>query len=316
MKKTYDLFRKYILIILILAFIGVIFGTLSLIHYYNDNTMSISFIQPIPIFAITFFALTVCAYVILAVKTPSLHVKRLKRDSGFSKFASALAAALVAALFLFDFVRFISPGTSLMTTKIVRLPVSVPFIIYFVIELIPSKIKRKKISIPSWLPPLCSFCAVAWCIVGLLSIYFWSGVGSLPTTNFFKITHMLYYLVAAIFFLADFSFSHLGKGHRLYVLSAFTLFTITAIFTGSTTIAKFAGLLTHMNISQFELVTAIAIGIFALSKMLAVPFTIKYVMKREGSSGHSHHHHHHHHHSKQKADSGVAKSDIPSDIDI
>ena len=318
MEKTYNTFKKFILAILIFAFVGIAFGTFTLVHYYNDFTVSISFINPIPIFAISFALLTVAAYVILAIKTPSLNVKRLKKDSGFSKFASALAAALVTALFFFDFVRFIFPSTSLMTIKIIRLPVSIPFIIYFVLELIPSKVKRKKINIPSWLPPICSFCAIAWCIIGLLSIYFWSGVGALPTTNFFKIAHMLYYVIAAMFFLAEFSFSHLGKGHRIYIIAAFSLFAITAIFTGSTTIAAFAGLLPRMTISQFELVTAIALGIFALSKMMAVPYTIKYVMKREGSGRHHHHHHHHSHshHSKQKAGDGVAKSDIPSNIDI
>ena len=313
MEKTYSAFKKFIPIILVLSLLSIIFGVFTLLHYYDKYTISIQFSNVIPIFAIIFTVLTVVAYIILAVKTPTLHVKRLKRDSGFSKFASALAAAFVTALFLFDFIRFVSPSTALMTTKIIRLPVSIPFIAYFVLELIPSKIKRKKISIPSWVPVLCSLCAIAWCVIGALSTYFWSG---LPITNFFKISHILYYILGALFFLADFAFNHFGKGHRLYIISAFSFFAIVAIFTGSTTVGTLAGWLQDMTISQFELVTAIALGIFALSKMIAVPYTIKYVLKREGRNSHRSHHHHHSHVSKQKADSGVAKSDIPSDIDI
>ena len=311
MEKTYVTFKRFILLILVLSALSIVFGAFSLVHYYDSDTISIQFKNVIPIFSIVFAGLTVIAFVVLTIKTPNLHIKRLKRDSGFSKFAAALAAALVTALFLFDFIRFISPSSSLMTIKIIRLPVSIPFIVYFVLELIPSKFKRKRISIPDWLPTLCSICAVAWCVIGALSIYFWS---ALPITNFFKISHMLYYILGALFFLSDFAFNHLGQGHRLYIFTTCSFFALVAIFTGSTAIGKFTGLLPNMGISQFELVTALSLGVFALSKLIAIPYTLKYVMKKEGRSGH--HHHHHSRTSKQKADSGVAKSSIPTDIDI
>ena len=315
MEKTYNLFKKFIPIIILLSFLGLIFGIFSLIYYYNDYTISISFGNVIPIFAISFAVLAIVAYVILVIKTPTIHIKRLKKDLGFSKFAAALAAALVTALFLFDFIKFILPSTSLMTLKIVRLPVTIPFIIYFILELVPSKLRRKKINIPSWLPPICSLCAIAWCVIGLLSIYFWSGEGSLPTTNIFKLLHMLYYAVAILFFLSEMGFSYFAKGHRFFIIASFTLFVVSFVSTGSVMIGMFFNLIPSVTISEFEVITAFTLGIYALSKMLSVPYTIKYVISREGSRHHQQHHHHHHH-SKQKAAAGVAKSDIPNDIDI
>ena len=48
MEKTYNLFKKYLPIILVLCFIGLVFGILSFVYYYNMSTVSINFKNVIP----------------------------------------------------------------------------------------------------------------------------------------------------------------------------------------------------------------------------------------------------------------------------
>ena len=323
MEKTLSLLKKAIPAIITLSLFGLVFGLFAIIYYYNPATISIELGNVIPIFAITFLVLAFIVTTVLVVKIPNIHVKRLKRDLGFSKFSSALAGALVLALFLFDFIKFILPTTTIPAFKVARLIFSVPFVTYFVLELIPTKIKRKKVFIPDWVPQIASLGAVAWCILGLLATYFWSGKYALPTTNIFKLLHMLYYAVAALFFLSEICFNFFHKYHRLYIFSGFALFIVSFILTGSTMLGVFMNKVPGMNISEFEIIAGVTIGIYALSKMISIAHTIKYLIKK-GESGGSHHHRHHHHHHSSKpseqadvaADTQGKKSSKPEDATV
>ena len=321
MERTYKLFKKYILPIIILSCIGLIFALFSLMYCYNDSIPTIV-IDTIPLFSLAFFALAVVVAIIFSIQIKSLHIKRIKKSSSFSKFSTLLAAGLITALFLYNFIQFVQfEGSSgqISIFKILRLAVSIPFVAYLVVAVLPKKFKNKKIVIPTWVMPVTSVCAILWCIFSLLSIQFWSGLGALPTTNMFRLIHTFYLVFALLFFLCEIGFEIFSKGDRFYVLSAALLFIYTFVLSGGMMLGKFFNLTPRVNISDFEIFVAFALGIYALSKLIAIQHTIQYVMKRDkdDKNGHHHHHHHHRHHiSSKKASEGVAKSDIPADIDI
>ncbi|MBO5261789.1 MAG: hypothetical protein J6B45_01965, partial [Clostridia bacterium] len=294
MEKTYNLFKKFIPPIIILSCIGLLFALFTLLYYYVPSTASIDFKNIIPIFTAAFLAVSYAVCFVFAFSIKSLHIKRIRKNSSFLKFASLLAAGLVFFLFLFNFIQFVQLDEQWPVFKALRLIVSIPFVAYLVVGIIPKKIKRKKIVIPKWVMPITSICAVIWCILGLLAVYFWEGLGALPTTNIFRLIHTFYQAMVILFFLAEIGFEFLGKGHKLYVLTASCLFVTTFVLTGGMLLGKFLNIIPQVNISNFEIFTGVALGIYALAKLIAIQQTLKYVMKRE-SEGHSHHHHHHHH---------------------
>ncbi|MBO5287050.1 MAG: hypothetical protein J6B34_02885 [Clostridia bacterium] len=304
MEKTLKLFKKFLPAIIITTLVGLIFGFLTLLYYYIPSIPTITFKAVIPILTLVIFVLIVAMIITFAVKTKKLHISRVKRDAPFSKFAAALAGIMVAALFLFDFFRFvISPGLfAAQPEKIIRLFVFVPFVIYFVIQLIPKKMKRQAVILPKWLKPLCSVCAILWCVCSLVSIFRWTG---LPITNIFKLSFIAYTLLALIFFLSEAKFELLKPNHRFYMISAFLLFSYTVVVSGSIVLGKLLGTAKAVTLSEFELICSITLGIYALSKMFAILRTLSFLKERSSTSTYSskfsnkkHHHGHHHSHHK------------------
>ncbi len=288
MDKTYNLFKKFLPLIIGIAFVGLAFSLLTLIYYYNDSTISVDFKNVIPIFSVIvlFGAIALSVYFSLQIK--DLHIAKIKKNFAFSKFASSLTAALAAALFFFDFFRFVQTPTTSSPLRILRMLVFVPFIAHFILGMMPSKIKRKKLSLPKWLKPTTSICAISWSIFGLLMIYFWAG---LPTANMFRIIHTFYYILLIVFFMFEAKFELFTPMPRAFVMSSTLLFVYSFILTGSITIAKVLGGIPGVKISDFELFLTFSIGIYALSRMISVQQTLKYVMNKNSGSRHHHHHH-------------------------
>lgn len=318
MEKNYALFKKYLPILIIVSVIGLFFGLLSLAYdSYSPATVSVDFTDVIPIFWLAFLAISYIVSLVFTFQIKNLKINRIKKSSSFSKFAGLLAAGLISALFIFNFIQFVKLESSLSPAKIARLAFSIPFIAYLVVGVLPKKIRKKKIEIPKWVFPLGAIGAIGWCISSLFAIYFWGGAAALPTTNFFRLTHMFYLALATVFFLTEVGFEMLGKGHRLYILSATCLFVTTTVITGTVMVASIFGKGREISISGFEIFVGVSLGVYALSRLFAIQHTIKHVIKQQKEGMHRHHHHHHHSSSKSKVTStGKSKSDIPADIDI
>ena len=122
---------------------------------------------------------------------------------------------------------------------------------------------------------------------------------------------MAYYVLAALFFLFEIKFELIShKGHRGYMLTALLLFSYTFISSGAIILVKFMGGLADITISNFEMFLPLALGLYALAKMIAIKNTIKFIMKRDQQTisehHHSHHHsHHHRHHHTEDANDQV-----------
>lgn len=286
MTKTYNLFKKFIPIIVSLAVVSALFGLLTMIYYYHGDTITIDFKNVIPICTVLFFLLAVGTVIFFSVKVKSIHIAKIKKSFGFCHFAAALTAALAAALFFYDFFRFVIAPSTLPTLRILRLIPFVPFILYLILGMIPKKIRKKRIHIPISIKYIASIGAITWAVLGLLLIYTWN---ILPMSNYFKITHLFFYVLLLLFLAFEIRFELLTPAPRLYILFSFLLFVYTMSITGSVMLAKFFGYVQEVAITEFEIFLAFALGIYALSKMIAIPRTMKVVMDKERSQRRHHH---------------------------
>ena len=296
MNKVYNLFKKILPIIVGLSVVSTFFGLLSLIYYYNKDTVSIDFANVIPICTIIFFLLAIGVVIYFVTKVNNIYISKIKKSFGLCHFAAALSAALAAALFFFDFFRFVQSPTTSSALRILRLVAFAPFILYLILGMVPRSFHKKAIHISIKIKYIAAIGAIAWTILGLLMIYFWEG---LPMTNVFKITHLFFYVLFLLFLAFEIKFELLNPTPRLYVLFSLLLFVYTTALTGSVMLAKFFGFIGEVSISEFEIFLAFALGIYALSKMIAIPRTIKFV--REKGHGGRHHRHHHRKHTEQAA---------------
>ena len=311
MEKIYNLFRKYLPIVLAVSSIALVFGLLSLLYYYNESTINIDFMNVVPIFTVILTAIAIIISIVFTSKVDKLHITKIKKSFGLCKFASLLAATLAAALFFFDFFRFVLNPGQFSSLRIIRLLVFIPFVAYIVINVIPRKVKSRRIELPHWLKPTTAICTIVWSILGLLMIYFWQ---ELPTTNLFKLIFLFYYIIVTLFFMFEIKFELLTPVVKGYVITALLLFVYTFAIIGPLMIAKFLGRLTEVTISEFEIFLAVALGIYAFAKLVAMQQTMRFVMKNSGTSTkHHHRHHHHHHHHKHTEKPVTDEATVPAE---
>ena len=304
MNKVYNLFKKFLLIVIILSSVTALFGLLSMIYYYSKDTVSINFKNVIPIFTVILFLIAIATVIYFSFKVDDIRISKIKKSFGFCHFAAALSAALAAALFLFDFFRFVQTPTTSSGLRILRLLAFIPFILYLILGMIPKKFHKKRIHIPVKIKYIACIGALVWAILGLLMIYFWDG---LPITNFFKITHLFFYVFLLLFLVFEIKFELLTPTPKMYVLFSMLLFVYATVINGSVMLAKFFGFIEEVTISEFEIFLAFALGIYALSKMIAIPKTIKFI-KDKGHSHHRHRHHRHHHNSSEDVATDVSQN--------
>ncbi len=299
MNKIYNLFKKYLPVIAGLSVVTTLLGLLTLIYYYNKDTVSINFANVIPICTAIFFLLAIAFVIGFIAQVNNIYISKIKKSFGFCHFAAALSAALAAALFFFDFFRFVQTPTTSSPLRILRLVAFVPFILYLILGMVPRSFHKRVIHISIKIKYVAAIGAIVWSILGLLMIYFWDG---LPITNIFKIVHLFFYVLLLLFLAFEIKFEILTPMPRFYVLFSLLLFVYTTSLTGAVMLAKFFGFVEEVAISEFEIFLAFALGIYAFSKMIAIPRTIKIVKEKS----HSCRHHHHHKHSNAKANDDAA----------
>ena len=296
MQKTYSVFKKYIPIILLTSSLSLIFGMLTFLYYFDEPTMTINIKNVIPIFTIMLIVIAFSFVCIFTGKVKRFTLTKLKKTFGFSKFAALLAATLAAASFFFDFFRFVDQPATFSAFRIIRLLIFIPFIAYFIINVIPKKIKRKKIILPVWLKPFAAIGTLIWCVLGLVMIYFWSAPVTDPelsTINIFKLAFIFQYILVTLFFAFEIKFELLSPVPKAYIFFAGTLFVYSFTIIGSimlTTIWSDSNNLS--GISLFEIFLAFALGLYALSKLIAMQRTMKFVMSKHSGETVRHHHHH------------------------
>ncbi len=316
MKETYKLLSKILLVIIVGSVISTVFGVVAVYLGYNNTTNHLNIKGACTIIYLIFGALTVCCAGYAAFKVKSLHIKKIRRNSGFLKAASYLAFAVIFFTFCFELVRIViasytnSFSEFFTVWRLLKLVFSLPCSLHFLFMALPTKLRRIRVKIPKAILYITSVSTVLWAVSGLLSAYFYN---QLATTNILKIWQIIIYLIFAVFFLFEIRFEHIKPSSRAYLFTSLLAFIASMAFTLTTIIGLISGIIYSRNsFSALELLGSLVIGIYALSRMFAIKYTIKYVMSTIDNSSHSSKfdkHGHHHHHSSSSAEASEQQSD-------
>lgn len=280
MKKAFKSLAKSLPFVVLGAVLSCVFGVLAFSFSYNKITSWLD-LGSFCTLAFIFVLLFVIGYAIFVVcRVKHFHIAKIKRNSHFARTASSLCAIVVGFLFLFDFFRLAVSSYSQTGTfnawRIIRFILSLPFTAYFVIMTLPSKIRRKKTKIPKYLRYICSTSAVLWCVFSILTIYFYK---EMTTTNVLKLWQIILYLAYAIFFLYETKFELIEPCPKVFMISGLVSFILSIAFTLSTMISRMLNFIPQENsLSAVELVCSLVIGVYALSRVHAIPKTMKHVI--------------------------------------
>ena len=310
MKKTYKFLLKHLPIVLGCALATSAIGVIALILGYNDITSWLSLKGACTIIFIIFGLFSIGYVGYISYKTNDIHIKRIKKSSGFLRVCSCLAFAITLFIFGFELVKIIlasyqsSFSEYFSVWRVLRFVFALPCSCYFLLMALPTKLKRRKVNIPKPIWYICSVSTILWAISGLLASYFSS---QLSTMNILKIWQILVYLCFAVFFLFEAKFEHINQSPRAFIFTGCLALIVTMAFSLSSLICLAIGTISgHNSFSAPELICSVIIGLYAFSRIYAIPFTIKHVIETSDthiSSGeHKHHHHRHSSNSSSKSE--------------
>ena len=264
------------------------------------HVYGIRFNQAAPVLMFALIGISLALSVTMLIKMKHTYITKMRRDSNVLKFASALAFVVVLILTVYDLYVLLASNATLSvakTFKVLRIIAAIPFLAYFVINVIPKRLFKRRIYIPEAVVNICAIGAIAWSLFGLLAIWFYEGVGY----SYFKIIHIVFYVLFTFFIICEIKTQLIKVNVKLHIFSALLLFVISFVLTTSTVVASFLTDVSGNPISNFELVTAIALSMYALSKVFAYMHTLRISLNTGSGTSKRRHHHHHHHHSSEGA---------------
>jgi len=289
MKHSYKFLTKCLPFILGGALLTTVIGCLAFLLGYNSKTSWLNLSGAFSILYIIALLATLGFAVYTSIKTDNIHITRIKKNSGFLKAAASLACIITMFSFCFDFIKIIIGSYGgyepFEPSRIARFIFTLPLSVYFLLMVLPSKFKRKKIKVPKAITYICSVSTILWCVISILAIYFYKG---LATMNITKIMHLLVYLSFAVFFLFEVKFELIKPSTKGYLISGFTAFILSAGFTLTVWLSRIMGIIPKGKaFSDTELILTILIGFYALARMYAIPKTMKHVLENSDNSSFS-----------------------------
>ena len=306
MKQTYKFLTKNLPYVLLGAVLTTILGVIACILGYDKKTSWLRLGGACTIVFALLGLATICFAGYIAYKTKDVHIKKIRKNSGFLKVGAYLAFAITLFIFGFELVKLIMASYNSMLSeyfsiwRVFRFIFALPCACHFLFVALPTRIKRKRVKIPKVIRYITSVSAVLWSIFGLLSSYF---SNQLSTMNILKIWQVVLYLCFTVFFLFEAKFEHISQAPRAYIFMGCTTFTLTMAFTLTTIICVITRIIPYTNsFSAAELICTLVIGIYAFARICAIVDTLRHVIMNSDSGtfsskfGHQHQHRHHHHH--------------------
>lgn len=301
MKRSNLLFKIFMPVTLGLTILALIFNALSLILTYSQDTGNIRLSSVFSILFIVFTSLSIILPIILSVLAKETSIiARTPSKSLFSIVASGIAITVLIALAIFDCViltkelMMVSTSNTFFESlsqyfefwRLARVVLTIPFIVHLVIGILPSKLR-----VPMPLKAFCHSMAILWCTITPVIVYFFKGTP--PTTEYLRITYSILFIFLTFFFLYDFKWNYLETSFRVYsaittIAASFTLIIslaslISIIARGDylliTDAEKYQSIFDIHCISFFEILTALALGVLALSKVVSIFKTVNIVAK-------------------------------------
>ncbi|MBQ7906369.1 MAG: hypothetical protein IJ309_00185 [Clostridia bacterium] len=298
MKKTYRRFKLFLPIIAGLVVFTTLIGIFMFaFNYLDSNPHGIHFSNVSPILFFVFLAITIGFSIYFVLSNKHIYITRTKNDSGFFKFSSLFAILAVITLSCYDLWALLQYGQGLDMArifKVLRLIASIPAIVYLVLNALPKRINRQNVVIPELPKKICSIAAILWSAFGLLAIFTYSNPQQFV---FFKVMVIIYYILLTLYFLFDAKNSFISPNAKLNIVSAIILFIVSFAFTVSALFGIIIGKIDmisdigrlHVGISEFELVCALALGLYGFAKACEYATTLKYVIETESVSQYKQH---------------------------
>ncbi|MBO5380194.1 MAG: hypothetical protein J6A90_07705 [Clostridia bacterium] len=271
MKKTNELFKILIPVMLGATAIAVLFASLALCLTYTPDHGNIDMKSAHAIFFVTTILIALVAPILFVVAFKDLKITRTKRDLLFGKIASTLVLISLFAYTISDMIYM--TASSFQVWRFFRALVSVLVMIFAVIEILPSKTK-----VSPFIKNVVNGCAPVYTALSILTLYF------SPTyiPEYFKILYTIAYSILTLFFLYDFKWRLVPTNAKAYTAISTMAFTLPVIIS----LASVAGYIfrngdfvqSQITVSIFEMIFVCTLGIYALSKVLAVKKTVEYVV--------------------------------------
>lgn len=315
MERSKSLFKIFMPITLGLTVIGLIFGALSLILTYSQDTGNIKLGSAFSILFIVFTSLALVAPIVLSILAKDTNIiTRTPKTSLLFKIASGIVIGALVALFVFDCIvlvkelnlanehynNLVDQGKLASDAwsegfnrhfefwRVARMVLSIPFIAHLVFGFLPSKIR-----LPMPLKTVCHSLSILWCTATPIIIYFFKG--SPPTTEYFRVVYSMAFIMLTLFLLYDFKWLYLETSFRVYsavtiIATSFSLIasisTIIAMIIRSdsliiTDASKYQSIFDIHCINIFEIFVVLALGILALSRVLLILKTVKIVANKK-----------------------------------
>jgi len=301
MRETYKLMKKMLISLASVFLFVFLFGVLSFSFMYETTSYSLKFPHVITILFYVLIATSVILAVLTTIRPKHIHITRIKKQNMIYLFGSGFVAVMMLVMFVYEAIVVISRAdlTAYYVLRVSRWLLCLPTCGYFILNLIPNRIKNKKITIPLSLRAIFAFSTILWIISSLFTTYFNK---TMLTTDIAKVTQLLAYVLLALFIIYDVLFDFSGKGVKFLIFFALMSSVVTVSFQFSIIFCKIiATYSTTRAFSIPEMFTTVALGLYGFSKVAAIAKTLLIVSDSRAESTHSHkfdapseHHHHHH----------------------
>ena len=272
MKKTNELFKILIPVMLIATAVAVIFASLALCLTYTQEHGNIDMKSSYAVFFVTTILIALVLPILFVIAFKDLKITRTRRDLKFGKFASALVLVALFAYTLTDII-YMTAGV-FQVWRFFRALVSIFFMVFAVIEILPSKTKVSQL-----VKNVANACAPIYTVLSILALYF--NPRYIP--EYFKFLYVIAYAILTLFFLYDFKWRLVPTNAKAYTAISSMAFTLPTIIS----LASIIGYIFKNNefkqaeitVSIFEMIFVLTLAIYALSKIFAVKVTVDYVVE-------------------------------------
>lgn len=271
MKKTNELFKILIPVMLVATVIAAVFSALALCLTYSVDHGNIDMKSAYAVFFVTTFLIALVAPILIVIMFKDLKITRTRRDLLFGKIASTLLLILLFTYTLTDIIYM--TASTFQVWRFFRALIAILVMVFAVIEILPSKTK-----ISPFIKNVANGCVPIYTVLSILALYF----NPYHVPEYFKILYIIAYSILTLFFLYDFKWRLVPTNAKAYTAISTMAFTLPVIIS----LSSIAGYIARskdfsqarITVSIFEMIFVCALGIYALSKVLAVKKTVEYVV--------------------------------------
>lgn len=251
--------------------LAVIFASLALCLTYSPDHGNINMKSPYAIFFVTTVLIALIVPPLFVVGFKDLKITRTRRDLIFSRVASMLLLIGTFAYTLTDMVYMTSGEFEVW--RFFRALVAIFVIIFGLLDFLPSKTK-----VSTTVKNFVNGCVPVYTALSILALYF----NPTYVPEYFKILYVVAYSILTLFFLYDFKWRLIKTNAKAYT----AISAMTFVFSAIISLTSIVGFIckndyfaqSEITVSLFEMIFVLILGIYALSKVIAIKKTVEYVI--------------------------------------